>query len=167
MARGYPQGLTPLKKGSERAKKVGAMGGFTKGDKLRKNKGLEEIFNTVLTMPMKNGELSGVVSIEDVSTLAQRKELNLTVQETAALAIAAQAVNGDVQAMKFIRDTAGQAPVERVIEDKNIDKTSALVDGLLADVGTFSLDEDLPVVDEPIEVGEEHAGTRRRKRKRD
>lgn len=102
---------------------------------------MRELANIILQMPMKPGELSNIENIEEMQkAIADEtgKGLNLTVQEMGLISAAAKGVAGDIEAMRFVRDTAGQKPIER-IEETDTEKASAEIDAMIRGLGTVSL----------------------------
>lgn len=76
----------------------------------RERKAMSEIARIVLDMPLEAGDLEEIegLSFEDYP------DANLTLGQAAVLAVAKKAKRGDVQALMFLRDTAGEKPVEKV-----------------------------------------------------
>lgn len=76
----------------------------------RERKAMSEIARIVLDMPLEAGDLKEIegLSFEDYP------DANLTLGQAAVLAVAKKAKRGDVQALMFLRDTAGEKPVEKV-----------------------------------------------------
>ena len=58
-------------------------------------------------MPIKKGD------IKEYQSIAEAKGKNMTAQEAMILAVMRKAMDGDVQAITFLRDTAGQKPVDK------------------------------------------------------
>ena len=70
---------------------------------------MKERMIELLSLPMKQGKLTrGMTSIADF------KDANVTVEERIILAMATKAAKGDVKAAEFIRDTIGEAPVQEM-----------------------------------------------------
>ena len=71
---------------------------------------MQEIARIVLDMPLEPGEVEEIegLSFEDCP------DANLTLGQAAVLAVAKKAKRGDVQALVFLRDTAGEKPVDKV-----------------------------------------------------
>ena len=78
--------------------------------KRRERKAMQEIARIVLDMPLEPGEVEEIegLSFEDCP------DANLTLGQAAVLAVAKKAKRGDVQALVFLRDTAGEKPVDKV-----------------------------------------------------
>lgn len=86
---------------TEEARKRGAAGGKKSGEVRRNKKLLRDCIEILLSRRDKI-EINGV-------------EMNLTGAEAMALAAFQKALAGDVKAMEFVRDTAGQKPVDKVV----------------------------------------------------
>lgn len=78
--------------------------------KRRERKAMREMVRIVLDMPAGKGKLADIEALSMDETL----EANLTVGQKAVLAVARKAVEGDVVALTFLRDTAGEKPADKV-----------------------------------------------------
>ena len=58
---------------------------------------------------------------------------NLTVQQMSLIAQAQKAIKGDAQALAFLRDTAGEKPVERVEVNADISKATEEIEDLIGE----------------------------------
>ncbi|MBO5701332.1 MAG: hypothetical protein J6S71_02730 [Clostridia bacterium] len=94
------QNLKPVKSKSE-ARERGSKGGIASGKARRDKKLLRDCLEILLERAEKI-EIDG-------------KNKNLTGAEILALTAFRKAMNGDIKAMEFVRDTAGQKPAEKVI----------------------------------------------------
>lgn len=133
--------LVKFKANDERSKQAQRNGGLKSADVRRRKRQMRELANIILQMPMKSGELSDIANIEEMQkAIADEtgKGLNLTVQEMALFSAAAKGAAGDIEAMRFVRDTAGQKPIER-IEETDTEKASAEIDAMIQGLGTVSL----------------------------
>ena len=79
-------------------------------------------------MPMKPGKLS------QASTIAGLTGKNVTASEAMALAMLTQALEGDVRAAEFVRDSSGQKPVQQMEVSANAKEASAAFKSLLDEV---------------------------------
>lgn len=84
--------------------------GKASAKKRRERKAMQEIARIALDMPLEQGDLADIEGI----TFEEYPDVNLTLGQAAVLAVAKKAKRGDVQALQFLRDTAGEKPVERV-----------------------------------------------------
>lgn len=89
----------------EEAKK----GGQASGEARRRRKSMQEFAEMILGLSMKTGE---VHSVEDIKSLAEIKDKNLTVDQMILLKQAEKAIKGDLSSATFIRDTSGNKPKE-------------------------------------------------------
>ena len=94
--------LIPLsERTKEEQKRIAQMGGNASGEARREKKRLQEAFKALLDM-------------QDEDALAGT---NVTNAMSIALAMVKKAKKGDVQAGVFVRDTAGEKPVDEQIVD--------------------------------------------------
>ena len=87
----------------ERNRKAGIASGKAK----REKKLMKELVLEILDMNIKAGKP------EDFKNLADSKGKNISVGQATVLAQVKKAMNGDTRAMEFLRDTAGQKPVDK------------------------------------------------------
>ena len=83
---------------------------------------MRETLQLLLDMPMKAGKS---VDVEEIKNYAKLKGKNISVQEAMLIAQVQKAMRGDTKAAEFIRDTAGQKPVENV--DMNVNKLPIVI----------------------------------------
>lgn len=91
---------------SEKAKKIGSIGGKKSAEAAKKRKTMREMLDYLLTQP--------AAKKKDIDTL-----------EAILVAAIKKAQKGNIKAMEFIRDTVGEKPVDRL--SGNINLTQALV----------------------------------------
>ena len=109
--------LTP-----EEAREQGRKGGIASGKARRERRQMRETLQLLLDMPMKAGKS---VDVEEIKNYAKLKGKNISVQEAMLIAQVQKAMRGDTKAAEFIRDTAGQKPVENV--DMNVNKLPIVI----------------------------------------
>ena len=100
--------LTPfntLKK--DRVKEIAAMGGRASGEAKRKKKAMSELLQILLSLPSKSRKAQKIMREMGLTTE------DMTTQMELLLAMYKKALQGDVQAANFVRDTSGQKPVDR------------------------------------------------------
>lgn len=95
---------------SKQARELGRKGGQASAKKRKERKQMQEVAKIVLDMPIEPGEVTDLEGI----TFEDYPDVNLTVGELAVLAVAKKAQKGDVAALIFLRDTAGEKPIEKV-----------------------------------------------------
>ena len=93
-------------------KAIARKGGIASGKARREKKLMRETLNIILSMPMKNGKNADVESIRSFAAL---KGKNISVQEAILIAQVQKAMKGDTKAAEYVRDTAGQKPVDNVV----------------------------------------------------
>lgn len=91
--------------------------GIASGKARREKKAMKETLEALLSMPMKSGK---AVDVEAVKNFAALKGKNITVQEAMAIAMLQKAMKGNVKAAEWIRDTAGQKPVDNMNMNMNL-----------------------------------------------
>lgn len=97
----------------ERARK----GGVASVKARREKKAMRETLEALLSMPMKSGKAADV---DAVKNFAELKGKNITVQEALTIAMLQKAMKGSVSAAEWIRDTAGQKPVDNMNMNMNL-----------------------------------------------
>ena len=110
------QNLNPVKTKSE-ARSRGRNGGIASGKARREKKAMKETLEALLSMPMKSGKAA---DIETIKNFAALKGKTITGQEAMMIAMIQKALKGNVNAAEWIRDTAGQKPVENMNMNMNL-----------------------------------------------
>lgn len=110
------QNLNPVETKSE-ARSRGRNGGIASGKARREKKAMRETLEALLSMPMKSGKAA---DIETIKNFAALKGKTITVQEAMMIAMIQKALKGNVNAAEWIRDTAGQKPVENMNMNMNL-----------------------------------------------
>ena len=99
------------------ARAIGAKGGIASGKARREKKAMRETLEALLSMPMKGGKTADV---EAIKNFAELKGKNITVQDAMVIAMLQKAMKGNVTAAEWIRDTAGQKPVDNANVNVNL-----------------------------------------------
>ena len=116
----------------EEQRRIARMGGIASGEARRRKKSMRESVIAILSTPMQKGD------VDEITTLRDAGKLNLTGQDAIIMAQAIKAVKGDTKAAEFLRDTAGEKPVERFAEveetqdEKTLDEYLAIAQGKTA-----------------------------------
>ena len=100
----------------------GAIGGKKKGENARKKREMREAIEILLSMPLENKsvkDLEDIVSFENLKG-KDNKIRNLTVNDAIIVKQVQKALKGDLSAVTFLRDTAGQKPKEDVTMNMNL-----------------------------------------------
>lgn len=103
--------LKPFVKGDPRIQQYKEKAAATRKANRAKRANMKETLNTILTIALKKGN---VVMPDDVMSLAEAKNLNITAQDAIAISMVDRAIKGDVQAAIFVRDTVGDKPSDKV-----------------------------------------------------
>jgi len=116
--RGNPDKLRPPRTKQE-ARERGKAGGKASGKARREKKSMQELAKIVLNMPYDatDAELDEL----EKTCFIEFPDKHLTVGERSLLAVAKKAMKGDANALAFIRDTAGEKPVERLEVSGNVE----------------------------------------------
>ena len=101
----------------EQRRENGRKGGIASGEAKRKKKAMRETLDVLLAMPMRSGKFA---DIETIKNFAAIKGKNINVQEAMIISMLQRAMKGDVKAAEWIRDTAGQKPVESMNMNMNL-----------------------------------------------
>ena len=127
-----PNAAKNLKPNSKRTKeelsKMGKKGAAKSKETKRRKREIRETLLDLLAMPMKPGKLS------EASTISGLTGKNVTASEAMALAMLTQALEGDVRAAEFVRDSSGQKPVQQMEVSANAKEASAAFKSLLDEV---------------------------------
>ncbi len=89
--------LRPLT--TEEAREIGKAGGIVSGKKRQEKKAMQEIWEAVRSMPIREGERS---ELEEIKSVARLKGANITVGQAIVLALAKKAMKGDVRAFETL-----------------------------------------------------------------
>ena len=127
-----PNAVKNLKPNSKRTKAelsaMGRKGGEKSYAVQKRRREIRETLLDLLAMPMKPGKLS------KASTIAGLTGKNVTASEAMALAMLTQALEGDVRAAEFVRDSSGQKPVQQMEVSANAKEASVAFKSLLDEV---------------------------------
>lgn len=103
----------------EQAREMGRRGGIASGKAKRERKQMREVAQALLDLPVEQGRAEGYKS------LAEGVRRNVTVSERIVMAAVREALDGNVRAAEFVRDTAGERPTETVAVAKASAEASA------------------------------------------
>lgn len=105
----------------EEAKRKGRKGGIASGKARREKRAMRDLAKMILEMPMRDEELDDVAAFNDLKKSVVDEDgsvrevaKNMTMGQAALFAQAQKAVKGDVAALAFLRDTAGEKPADQV-----------------------------------------------------
>lgn len=96
--------------------------------KKRERKAMQELARIVLDMPVEKGDLDEIEGI----VFDEFPDKNLTIGELSVLAVAKKAKRGDIAALTFLRDTAGERPVEQVEVSGDVQSAAAEIGAMIA-----------------------------------
>ena len=97
---------------AEQRKAAASKAGKAAAKKRREKKQMEEIAKIVLHVPFEGTD----AQLDDLEGLSfeDYPDRKLTVSEISILKVAKKAMRGDIAAIQFLRDTAGEKPVEQI-----------------------------------------------------
>ena len=113
----HPENLKPMEKGSERAKRIAAMGREAIKKQNLERKRIKEDLDALLKISLKRGD---VITSDDVMNLEEAQKANIPVQTAINIAMIKRALLGDVQAAQYIRDTVGEKPTDKIELDQSL-----------------------------------------------
>ena len=106
-----------LKKGDTRTMEVSRKGVEARLKKAQDRATLKESLKTLLKVSLKKGE---IVEVDEIMDLADIEDINIDVQTAISIATIQRALQGDIQAVQFIRDTIGEKPSDKVELDQSL-----------------------------------------------
>lgn len=101
------QNLKPIRS-TEEAKQKGSAGGKKSGEVRKQRKAMKEQMELLLSLPVKSEEHKAFMETIGVDTENMDNQMMLMVS------IFNKAMNGDLEAAKFCRDTVGEKPTDKV-----------------------------------------------------
>lgn len=126
------QNLVPFtsEQSPEEAKKNGAKGGKASGRARREKKSMQELAKIVLNMPFEPSE----EELDDIerTCFTEFPEKKLTVGERSLLMVAKKAMKGDASALTFLRDTAGERPIEKIEVSGDVETAANRIRDMIA-----------------------------------
>ena len=123
MGKGRPGGNPDLGKigrhfTSESARYYSKLGAEAKRKKKLQRERMEETLKILMNMPLKkSGKL---YTAEDILSLDEAEKMNVDVQTAILVAIIRNAQLGDTDSARFIRDTIGEKPSDKVQVDQSL-----------------------------------------------
>ena len=108
------------KRTKEEQRAIATAGGKKSGEARQRAKIYRDVFAKVLNGNFKPIQDDDSIYIKYIQEEAEAQGKTLTNLEAQAIAIAAKAAKGDIQAATFIRDTVGAKPVEEIDLDGGI-----------------------------------------------
>lgn len=103
--------------GSQDPSAMGKRGGEVRRKQAEERRKMKETLDILLTKSMK--KKGKVLKPEDITSIAEKENINTDVQTAISIAVLRNALNGDVESIKFIRDTIGEKPTDKVEIDES------------------------------------------------
>ncbi len=112
------------------ARQRGANGGKASGKARRERKAMQELAKIILNTPVEGKP----EELDDIEAMCFEDfpDKHLTVGERSLFAVAKKAQKGDIQALTFLRDTAGEKPVEKLEVSGDVEKAAANIQAMIA-----------------------------------
>lgn len=129
------ENLKPVRSKRE-ARERGRKGGIASGRTRRERRDMRDTFKALLDMPLKTG---GMTSFGSLSSADGK---NMTTGEAIAMTMLKKAIDGDVRAAEFVRDTSGQKPSASVEVSTSSREAAESFTGLLNSMRVEAKDGD-------------------------
>lgn len=100
----------------------GRIGGLKNGENARKRREMKAAIEILMDMPL---EKKSIKELETVLSFKDLKGKNLTINDAIIVKQVQKALNGDLQAVIFLRDTSGQKPKDDITINGNINNPFA------------------------------------------
>ena len=112
------------------ARQRGANGGKASGKARRERKAMQELAKIILNTPVEGKP----EELDDIEAMCFEDfpDKHLTIGERSLFAVAKKAQKGDIQALTFLRDTAGEKPVEKLEVSGDVEKAAANIQAMIA-----------------------------------
>ena len=112
------------------ARQRGANGGKASGKARREPQAMQERAKISLNTPVEGKP----EELDDIEAMCFEDfpDKHLTVGERSLFAVAKKAQKGDIQALTFLRDTAGEKPVEKLEVSGDVEKAAANIQAMIA-----------------------------------
>lgn len=121
------ENLIPVnKKSKSEARAISSKGGIKSGEVRRAKKAMRETLQELLNLPLKKGDIA------EITSMAEAKSKNLTVEQALCVAMIKEALKGNVKAATFVRDTSGN----KLADDVNMNVVNES-----PDLSSFSVEE--------------------------
>jgi hypothetical protein len=105
-----PQNLIPVtQRTKEEAKKIQNMGGQAHKEKRLKDKNFQELAQHLLAM-----DAPDIVKQAVKKIFPEMQEKEITNRMAMLASVSQKAIKGDIKAAEYVRDTAGEKPIERI-----------------------------------------------------
>lgn len=119
------ENLQPVRT-KEEAKRRGRNGGIASGKARREKRDMREIARELLSMPLKDEP------IEEIQCLAGANNKNMSGMQAALIKQLQMALQGNTQALTFLRDTAGFKPADQVEISGDVQKAADDIEEMIA-----------------------------------
>lgn len=105
---------------TEEQREIARKGGIASGKARKEKKMMKDTLQMLLNLTLKDGDATDP---NDIKSLADVSNANLTVDQAILLAQIKKAVKGDTSSAIFIRDTSGNKLAEEIKMDATVDNT--------------------------------------------
>lgn len=114
---GAPENLKKFVKGDPRNAEMARKGVEVREARKKERQKIKDELNILLKVTLKRGD---IVSAEDVLSLEEAEDMNVSAQTAINIAMIKRAIMGDVQAAQYLRDTVGEKPSDKVEVDQSL-----------------------------------------------
>lgn len=106
----------------------GRKGGLSTAEKKRKQRDMREILQAFLSIPLTDGAQKLPEQFKSLAEIAEANDAGkVSLAAAIVLAQITSALTGDTKAAEFIRDTAGQKPVDKL--QAQVEQTPVVIGG--------------------------------------
>lgn len=119
------ENLQPVKT-KEEARRRGRNGGIASGKARREKREMRELARELLSMPLKDEP------IEEIQCLSGANNKNMSGMQAALIKQLQMAIQGNTQALAFLRDTAGYKPADQVEISGDVQKAADDIEKMIA-----------------------------------
>lgn len=106
----------------------GRKGGLSTAEKKRKQRDMREILQAFLSIPLTDGAQKLPEQFKSLSEIAEANDAGkVSLAAAIVLAQITSALTGDTKAAEFVRDTAGQKPVDKL--QAQVEQTPVVIGG--------------------------------------
>ena len=106
----------------------GRKGGLSTAEKKRKQRDMREILQAFLSIPLTDGVQKLPEQFKSLAEIAEANEAGkVSLAAAIVLAQITSALTGDTKAAEFVRDTAGQKPVDKL--QAQVEQTPVVIGG--------------------------------------
>ena len=120
---GFEENLIPMnERTKDEQRRIATMGGIASGVSRRQTADMKKRLKEIVNMALRDGK------IDDITTLADAKNANLSIADALLVKLVLMALNGNVKAMNTLMGMLGNDPTEAQEAPQSV--TSGFIDAL-------------------------------------